>query len=309
MKWFVSESFDVFFNLALEEYLCRTVTDDDCFILWTNDDSVVIGRNQNIFEEVNVDDAAADGISLARRNSGGGAVFHDKGNINFSIISTFDENALNSYDEFLDPVIDMLHSLHVPATKRNKSDIAILDNKISGNAQIIKGERIIHHGTLLFDADLKKLKKYLKSDSSSYSSKSTKSVKSRVTNIREYVDMTTEEFRNYLIWYFCRDGEKIVLTEDEKTLIRKQSEKYRGWEWVVGKSPKFSARERCFFGDNMLEIEFFVEKGIIRAMNTNLKENKLNIMKEIILSTEYVGKEYSEKYIREVLEKNRDMFI
>ena len=309
MKWFVSESFDVFYNLALEEYLCRTVNDDDCFILWTNDDSVVIGRNQNIFEEVNVDDAAADGISLARRNSGGGAVFHDKGNINFSIISTFDENALNSYDEFLDPVIDMLYSLHVPATKRNKSDIAILDNKISGNAQIIKGERIIHHGTLLFDADLKKLKKYLKSDSSSYSSKSTKSVKSRVTNIREYVDMTTEEFRNYLIWYFCRDGEKIVLTEDEKTLIRKQSEKYRGWEWVVGKSPEFSARERCFFGDNMLEIEFFVEKGIIRAINTNLKENKLNIMKEIILSTEYVGKEYSEKYIREVLEKNRDMFI
>ena len=111
MKWFVSESFDVFYNLALEEYLCRTVTDDDSFILWTNDDSVVIGRNQNIFEEVNVDDAAADGISLARRNSGGGAVFHDKGNINFSIISTFDENALNSYDEFLDPVIDMLHSL------------------------------------------------------------------------------------------------------------------------------------------------------------------------------------------------------
>lgn len=134
-----------------------------------------------------MDDAAADGISLARRNSGDGAVFHDKGNINFSIISTFDENALNSYDEFLDPVIDMLHSLHVPATKRNKSDIAILDNKISGNAQIIKGERIIHHGTLLFDADLKKLKKYLKSDSSSYSSKSTKSVKSRVTNIRESV--------------------------------------------------------------------------------------------------------------------------
>ena len=122
MKWIVSESFDVFYNLALEEYLCRTVNDDDCFILWTNDDSVVIGRNQNIFEEVNVDDAAADGISLARRNPGGGAVFHDKGNINFSIISTFDENALNSYDEFLDPVIDMLHSLHVPATKRNKSD-------------------------------------------------------------------------------------------------------------------------------------------------------------------------------------------
>lgn len=309
MKWFVSECFDVFYNLALEEYLCRTVIDDDCFILWTNDDSVVIGRNQNIFEEVNVDDAAADGIKLARRNSGGGAVFHDRGNINFSMIKDFDENAVNSYDEFLDPVIDMLHSLHIPAAKRNKSDIAVLDNKISGNAQIIKGKRIIHHGTLLFDADLDKLRNYLKSDSSSYSSKSTKSVKSSVTNISEYVDMTSDDFKDYIIRYFCRDGERIILSENEKELIKTQSEKYSSWDWVVGKSPNFTAKERCFFGSRMLEIEFFVEKGIIRAINTNLKENKLNVMKEIILSTEYVGKKYSEEYVREVLEKNSDMLI
>ena len=98
MKWLISDNQNVFYNLALEEYLCQNAADDDCFIIWTNEDSVVVGRNQNIFEEVNVDEAMADGIVLARRNSGGGAVFHDRGNINFSVIRDFDMDAADQYD-------------------------------------------------------------------------------------------------------------------------------------------------------------------------------------------------------------------
>lgn len=309
MKWLISDNQNVFYNLALEEYLCRNAADDDCFIIWTNEDSVVVGRNQNIFEEVNVDEAMADGIVLARRNSGGGAVFHDRGNINFSVIRDFDMDAADQYDEFLSPVIEMLHSLGVPASKRNKSDIVIMDDKISGNAQIIKGKKIIHHGTLLFDADLEKLRKYLKSDSSSYSSKATKSVKSSVVNIRKYLDITAEEFKKYIADYFCRGGEEIVLSEEEKRLIESQTGKFSSWDWVIGRSPKFSARERCFFGGKMFEIEFFVEKGIIRKIKTDFAGSPLDVIREEVLEKEYVGHRYSEKYVREILENNTKMFI
>ena len=203
----------------------------------------------------------------------------------------------------------MLHSLGVPASKRNKSDIVIMDDKISGNAQIIKGKKIIHHGTLLFDADLEKLRKYLKSDSSSYSSKATKSVKSSVVNIRKYLDITAEEFKKYIADYFCRGGEEIVLSEEEKRLIESQTGKFSSWDWVIGRSPKFSARERCFFGGKMFEIEFFVEKGIIRKIETDFAGSPLDVIREEVLEKEYVGHRYSEKYVREILENNTKMFI
>lgn len=162
---------------------------------------------------------------------------------------------------------------------------------------------------MLFDADLEKLRKYLKSDSSSYSSKATKSVKSSVVNIRKYLDITAEEFKKYIADYFCRGGEEIVLSEEEKRLIESQTGKFSSWDWVIGRSPKFSARERCFFGGKMFEIEFFVEKGIIRKIETDLAGSPLDVIREEVLEKEYVGHRYSEKYVREILENNTKMFI
>ncbi len=309
MKWIISESSDVFYNLALEEFLCKRISKENCFILWINQDSVIVGRNQNIFEEVHVDEAVADGITLARRNSGGGTVFHDSGNINFSMIRDFNADAADQYEEFLLPVIDMLHSLGIPAFKRNKSDIAIMDNKISGNAQMIKGKRIVHHGTLLFDADLKKMKKYIKNDSSAYSSKAVRSVRSNVTNISLYTDITIEEFKNYIISYFCRGGEQIYISREEYQFISSEAEKLKSWEWVIGKSPAFTVKDVFFYGNNPLDIEIFVEKGIISGTKAYFAGEALDPERLGILQKCYHNKRYSEKYVREVLEKNRNIFV
>ena len=308
MKWIISESSDVFYNLALEEFLCKNIDKENCFILWINEASVIVGRNQNIFEEVNVDEAVAGGITLARRNSGGGTVFHDRGNINFSMIRDFNADTADQYEEFLLPVINMLHSLGIPAFKRNKSDIAILDNKISGNAQMIKNKRIVHHGTLLFNADLKKMKKYIKNDSSAYSSKAVKSVRSSVTNISLYTDITIEEFKNYIIDYFCRGGEEIYLGREEKQLISRETKSLKSWEWVIGKSPDFTVRETFFYGGSPLEAELFVEKGIITGVKADFAGKALDLERLGILQNRYCNKRYSEGFAREVLEKSRDIF-
>ena len=308
MKWIISDSPDVFYNLALEEFLCKKINKENCFILWINEDSVIVGRNQNIFEEVNVDEAIADGITLARRNSGGGTVFHDKGNINFSMIRDFDPDTSDQYEEFLLPVIEMLRSLGIPASKRNKSDIAIMDNKISGNAQMIKNKKIIHHGTLLFNADLKKMKKYIKNDSEAYSSKAVRSVRSPVTNIGLYTDITIEEFKNYIIDCFCKNGEEIHLGREEKQLISKEAEGLKSWEWVIGKSPDFTVKETHFYGDSLLEAKLSVKKGIITGVKADFAGKALDSDRLGILQNRYCTKRYSEGFVREVLEKSRDIF-
>ncbi len=309
MKWIISESSNVFYNLALEEFLCKNIDKENCFILWINEASVIVGRNQNIFEEVNVDEAVADGITLARRNSGGGTVFHDRGNINFSMIRDFNADTADQYEEFLLPVVNMLQSLGIPAFKRNKSDIAILGDKISGNAQMIKNKRIIHHGTLLFNADLKKMKKYIKNDSLAYSSKAVKSVRSSVTNISLYTDITIEEFKNYIIDYFCRGGEKICLGREEKQFISREAENLKTWEWVIGKSPAFTVKEVHFYGDSPLEMELSVEKGIISGVKADFAGKALDSERLGVLQNYYRTKRFSEKYVREGLEKNRDIFV
>ena len=145
---------DVYTNLAIEEYVFHHFTDDNYLLLWKNEGSIVIGKHQNVFEKVNIKAIESSSVKVARRNTGSGAVFHDKGNLNYSLITDYDSEIFSGYDEFLNPMIKALNHLGVPAHKRRSSDIAIEDKKISGSAQTVKNNRILHHGTLLFDADL-----------------------------------------------------------------------------------------------------------------------------------------------------------
>lgn len=262
MQYIESNSKDVFLNLAMEEYVFKNFKDDSYLLLYKNDNAIVLGKYQNIYQEINVPEAEASGIKIARRISGGGTVFHDSGNLNYSFIADNEKNDLHCYDDFLSPIIKALQSMGVDARKRNVCDIAIGDLKISGNAQSIHENRILHHGTLLFDSDMEKLHRLLEVTDAIIESKAVPSVPSPVTNIREHLrdsSMTLDDFKSTLLSNIFPSGiSRRKLTEDDMGQIEKlRDEKYNTWEWNWGKSPRFTLRR----GDTILS----VNHGIITS--------------------------------------------
>ena len=235
-------SHDPFYNQAFEEYIYQTYLDDDIFLLWQNAPAVVVGSYQNICREVHVEALRQRGIPVVRRISGGGTVYHDLGNVNYTYIVR--AGTLN-YDAVLSPVIAALNAIGVPARKNRTCDIAIGDLKISGSAQRMTKGRLLHHGTLLFSSDLGVLDQittHRKNDC--FQSRSTQSAICSVTNIREHLasPMTIEEFQNRLLEQMVPPGSPhLTLTaEQEAEVCRLRDEKYRSWEWTWGKTPAFT---------------------------------------------------------------------
>lgn len=229
---------DPYFNLASEEYFLRHR--DEYFIyLWRNAPAVIVGVNQNALQEVNLDYTASHDIKVVRRQTGGGAVYHDLNNLCYTVIAPYNENEDN-YRRFTAPVIEYLNSLGVKAKFSGRNDIVIDGKKISGNAQTVFGGRIMHHGTLLFDTDMTALEKALKPNKLKIESKGIKSVRARVTNIKQYLPNTTvSDFKNGLSRYFKKSCEEYLLTAEDIAEINKLvKEKYSLYEWNVGRSPK-----------------------------------------------------------------------
>lgn len=211
MKYLKLETTDPYMNLAIEEYLFRYST-DDIFILWQNRPTVVIGKNQNAYIETNISFLTENNIMLARRITGGGAVYHDSGNLNYTFISKRQNGEIN-FEYFTSPVIEALRSLGLDAQLSGRNDILVNDRKISGNAQCNSGERVLHHGTLLFDSDLTVLSSVLNVDVEKIKAKALMSVRSRVTNIRSILknDITVDEF--------IKEIEKFVLDKFNPEII------------------------------------------------------------------------------------------
>ena len=203
MKLLILKSKDPYLNLAIEEYLFRNTT-DDIFMLWQNEPTVVIGKNQNVYAEINREYTKEHNIKIARRITGGGAVYHDLGNVNYTFISSRNKEGID-FKYFTAPIIDALKAIGVNAELSGRNDITVNCKKISGNAQYSTDTRTLHHGTLLFDSDLSVLSSALNVDEEKIRSKAISSTRSRVINIKDLIleNYKTDEFidiiKNHII--------------------------------------------------------------------------------------------------------------
>jgi lipoate-protein ligase A len=263
---------DPHINLALEEYALRSLPpDDDYLLFYINEPSIIIGKNQNTAEEINAGYVAANGIHVVRRLSGGGAVYHDLGNLSFSFITNDDGRSFHNFRKFTEPVAAALKEMGVQAEVTGRNDIQVGERKISGNAQYAAKGRMFSHGTLLFNSDLDRVQLALKVSAEKIRSKGIKSVRSRVANITEFLPepMTIAEFRERLMRFlFGPSGvrEYPLSDEDWSKIEELADRRYRSWDWNYGKSPAANFRNiRRFEGAGTLEVRFNLEKGRIRG--------------------------------------------
>lgn len=257
------------FNLATEEYLLRN-KDEECFYLYINGPSIIVGKHQNTLAEINIDYVKAQNIDVIRRLSGGGAVFHDPGNLNFTFIKKGEKDQLVDFRKYTKPILDVLQSLGVKARFEGRNDLTIEGKKFSGNAEHVYKNKILHHGTLLFSSKLPDLSQALKVNPLKYKDKAVKSVRSRVTNISEHLkeSITLEEFENRIMSHIrdmYADSRIYELTEEDKKGIQKLvDEKFSTWNWNFGYSPEYNFQKGIKTEGGHIEINLDVNKGIIR---------------------------------------------
>ncbi|MBR5900236.1 MAG: lipoate--protein ligase, partial [Clostridia bacterium] len=264
-KFIRSDITDPQFNIASEEYLLKQ-TNGFYVYLWRNSPAVIIGKNQNTLLEVNLGFANHKGIKVVRRLTGGGAVYHDLNNVCYTVIAPYNAE-LNGYIEFTRPVIEFLNSLGVKAEFSGRNDICIGDKKISGNAQVVYKDRIMHHGTILFDTDLSVLDGVLVENKLKIQSKGIKSNRARVTNVKKHLTqpITSEQFFNCLCEHLKKDLPSYSFTDtDIEKINYLVKTKFSTYEWNIGSSPigtnKFDAR----FDFGTLSLIFDLDKGLIK---------------------------------------------
>lgn len=260
-------------NLAIEEYLLRHLkTDEDILLFYINEPSIIIGRNQNTLEEINHEYVSANGIHVVRRLSGGGAVYHDLGNLNFSFITNYEASNFRNFRKFTRPVIEVLHSLGVAAELSGRNDILVEGRKISGTAQYSTGRRMFSHGTLLFNSQLEHVSESLHVKMGKITSKGIKSVRSRVANISEFMTetMTTEAFRQLLLEGIFAGISPIpqyhLTGTDWQEIFRLVTERYAKWEWNFGRSPAFNVQRTQRFPFGEIDARIAVQHGKIEAV-------------------------------------------
>lgn len=260
-------------NLALEEYVLRHMEGDETYLLfYINEPSIIIGRNQNTLEEINHEYVREHGIHVVRRISGGGAVYHDFGNLNFSIITRYEMAKFNRYDEFTRPVIEVLRDLGVPAELSGRNDILAGGRKISGNAQFSTGKRMFSHGTVLFDSKLDDVVAALNVKMGKIESKGLKSVRSRVANISEFLmrPMEIGELRGLILERIFGSRTDLPTLDlgaaDWAAIHDLSARKYATWEWNYGQSPEFNIQRTRRFPAGEIDLRIDVQQGRIKSL-------------------------------------------
>ena len=272
MFYLESPSRDPYFNLALEEYVFeRMDKSKSYFMLWQNDNTIVVGKYQNTAEEIDQAYVDAHRIRVARRLSGGGAVYHDKGNLNFTfIVDRADAPGLN-FKIFVEPVIQALARFGVHAAFTGRNDLTIDGMKFSGNAQYARRGRLLHHGCIMLDSNLTSVADALRVKEAKFASKAVKSVRSRVTTINAHAPapISMEDFKGALKECAMASGElePCTLTEEDLAAIRKlRDEKYATWAWNYGCSPAYDMRREMKFPAGLVTAHLSAEGGKIKAV-------------------------------------------
>ncbi len=256
------------YNLAFEEFVLTHRTEGEYLMLWQNENTVVVGQNQNAEEEIDRAFVEAHGITVVRRTTGGGAVYHDLGNLNYSFITDSGDAEQITMTRFTQPVVAALQGLGLQAEAAGRNDILVEGKKVSGTAQRLVGNRILYHGTMLFDSDPSMVAGALRADPAKFQSKSSKSVRSRIGNIRSFLpkDMTLPAFWEYLKQALAQGGElqeEHLTPEELEEVQRLRDEKYATWEWTYGRSPKYTMTNRRKWDGGILEPRIAVEEGRI----------------------------------------------
>ena len=270
MIYIVSKSHKPQFNIAMEEYCFKKlVQHDNVFMLWINEPAIIVGKHQNTLEEINAQYVRENGIHVVRRISGGGAVYHDLNNLNYTIISNEEKGNEFDFKTFSEPVIETLKELGVEANFTGRNDLVVDGQKICGNAQAYINGRIMHHGCILFDTELSVLSKALEIPKDVIESKSEKSVRSKVTNILPHlpVKISVDDFSEAILLHMKRkfpEMTEYVFSELELEEIKKTSEeKFSSWEWNYGHSPQFNITRKTRFTAGKIQIFATIKKSEI----------------------------------------------
>jgi lipoate-protein ligase A len=261
------------FNNAMEEYFLKSnlFEDEIIVILWQNKDSVIVGRNQNTVEEINMDFVEKNKISVSRRLSGGGTVYQDVGNVCFTIIKKVEKE--NSYEFFVQPIIDALDALGIEAEFSGRNDIVVDGKKISGSAQYIYKDRVLHHGTLLFNVNMDFLDNVLKPSKLKLESKSIKSSRARVANIKDYAhsSITVDQFIDHIHHYFIYFGEYShydITDTDWLNITKIVQNKYSRWSWIYGQNPEFNVTNTKYITDvGLIQYKAHVVNDLIEKIH------------------------------------------
>jgi lipoate-protein ligase A len=295
---------DPFFNIAAEEFLLKNF-DADCFMLWVNQPSVIVGKHQNTLAEIDFFYALKQNIPVIRRISGGGTVFHDPGNLNFSFISKGEPGKLVDFRRFTDPIIYFLNELGVPARFEGKNDLRVNGLKISGNAEHVYKNKTLHHGTLLFSSQLDNLKNVLTSRPESFTDRAVQSVRSRVANIREFLQekMDINEFKMRLTAYILKKSAGSVIRDLNHEEIRGINElvknKYKTWKWNYGYSPDYFFSNTLQIQNVLHKLVLRVQKGKITSIRVGFENKSVDL--NVLLNDALFGKNHNYYELRETL--------
>ncbi|ACN17806.1 LplA [Desulforapulum autotrophicum HRM2] len=293
-------------NLALEEYLL-TRRCEDFFMVWQNRPSIIVGRNQNPFAQINHDYVQRHHIPVFRRITGGGSVYHDLGNVNFTMIRTIQNPYAINFNHLLGPVIEFLDQMGVAVHLEGQSDLAVPGGKISGNAQHLHKSRGLHHGTLLYDTDLGTLSHALSKGSGKYIDRSVDSIRKQVTNLRPLLktDLSAGTFMRRFLTFFQKKNPgafQTALSMAEQGIINGTAQgKYNSWEWNFARSPDYRFETVLESMTDQLKIQLQVQRGIIQ--NARFNGKRLTAQKALELASALMGRRHTPAHVAEALDR------